>query len=216
MKTISDSHFQKSKEFVKLNKLWTKTWKSLIINPFSKLLKDVDFDENDLYLLVKNYCEHHCEDVDQGFEANIKDIIKAYNFDDKTKKLLTYSFFNYVEYINDYLDSFNIMIVNTGRSEWDIIRYMDQFLGDIGSNKVCLWHERYDNESGEFVVFDKKFVEKCLVNNKFPELPRVEPSKEAKDLVKIITKENKTRQDNKVDVLEKLRENVFVCSLRQI
>jgi hypothetical protein len=195
MKTIQYTDFKNSKEFTKLNRLWEKTWRSLVINPFSMLLKDVDFDENDFYLLVKNYCEYQYEDAEQGFKANIKDVVKAYNLNDQTKKLLNYGFLNYVEYINDYLDSFNIMLVNTGRGEWNTIRFMNHFLGDISNNKVCLWHERYDNESGEFVIFDKKFVEKCLNNNYFPELPnRVGPSKYYKDLAKTITKENKTAQ----------------------
>lgn len=213
MKTISYTDFKSSKDFLKLHKLWAKTWKGLVDNPFSKLIKDVDFDQEDLLSLIRHYCEHHYEDAfdrrDPGPE--IKDIVNSYDLNDKTKKLLYYSFLNYVEYINDYLDSFNIVLVNTGRGEWNTIRFMNHFLGDINSNKVCLWHERYDTESGEFVVFDKALVEKCLNNNKFSELPnRVEPSQEYKDLAKIIEKENKISRDHQdkleVDVVVKAKE----------
>jgi hypothetical protein len=194
MKALLHSHFKNTKEFVKLNKLWSKTWKSLVANPFSKLLKDVDFDENDFYNLVRHHCEHQYEDAADSDKQEIKDFVSAYNLDEQTKKLLTYSFFNYVEYINDYLDSFDIMLVNTGRDAWDTIRYMNHFMGDYNNTKVCLWHERYDNESGEFVVFNKNFVEKCLVNNSFPEIPnRTEPSKEYKDLAEMLRKQEKKR-----------------------
>lgn len=183
MKVIKNLPKQ-SKEFQSFFKMWQKTWEKLYNNQFYKLLSECDIDPNDFNYIVKEKCEFlYIESKPQMKNYNTikemkKDLSKNY------QDLIEYATSNFYKHINSYLNSHNIKLINTERNEWKTMRFMSNFLGDFNSSKIIFWHFRRDEESGEFVEFDKDFVLKCIKNKKIPDLPKnIKIPKKWKDVV---------------------------------
>lgn len=178
MDYIDRSH--NSKEIIKLKELWQETWEKLTIkNPFRIESLAILHDDFEVDEALKSLELHHCV-YHSGL--SIKEFVEDFGRT-RTPRLssslllhLTKIFTNHIESINNYCDAHNIQLVNKGDNPWEIIEFMNLFLGDFNNSKVVLWHDRLVDPqqswdpSGEFVIFDRKFAEECLSNNKFPKI----------------------------------------------
>lgn len=178
---------EQSKQAQSFFKMWNETWKLLTDNPYYRLIHDLDVDLSELADVVNNFVCHFYQehDVDcRRYEwTSIEDAVSKY-YDGEQLKLVLFAYKGYADYINSYLDKYNIQLINTERDEWKTMRFMSHFLGDFKSDKVVFWHERSDNESGEFVQCDLSFVKKCVKNGKMPKIPSVKISIEWEKIAK--------------------------------
>jgi hypothetical protein len=156
--------------------MWSETWQLLIDNPYYNLIHDLDVDFSELVEVVNNFVCYFYQENGGDYCRNKLTTIEELvcNYDKEYQDLLTFAYKGYVDFINSYLDEHNIQLINTERDEWKTMRFMSHFLGDFKSDKVVFWHERSDNESGEFVQCDLSFVKKCVENRKMPKIPSVE------------------------------------------
>lgn len=156
--------------------MWSETWQLLIDNPYYNLIHDLDVDFSELVEVVNNFVCYFYQENGGDYCRNKLTTIEELvcNYDKEYQDLLTFAYKGYIDFINSYLDEHNIQLINTERDEWKTMRFMSHFLGDFKSDKVVFWHERSDNESGEFVQCDLSFVKKCVENRKMPKIPSVE------------------------------------------
>jgi hypothetical protein len=190
MKPISEDDL-KSPSTDRLMELWSKKWLELCYENvyFRAIEQAIDFLEvSDFYYdFLKNYIEtDFCEYVGERLTSmdwdedkcvrDIRDFLRSLpNVPENPiiEKHLLFSIKILHDYIKAYLDKHKITLVNTGRSEWKTIRFMSNF-PQLDTNFLLFWHERRDNESGEFVVLEKRFVHQCLKNDKFPDVEDID------------------------------------------
>lgn len=186
-----------SKVAESFRKMWAKNWEKLLYNPYYNLICNLDIDSwNDFGLILDNmvcsqYTEAEYEHIMDWQEPvfALKKLLSEYK--KEYQEILSFAFKGHADYINSYLEEHNIQLINTGRDEWKIIRFVDYFLGDFGSDKVVFLHERYDGESGEFVMFDLSFVKECVKNNKIPDPPKVKIDRKWKKLARSLEDQEK-------------------------
>lgn len=156
--------------------MWENTWQKLADNPYWKFAESLDLDwVNGIEIFKAKVCLS-LSDCEQELLPNPKGENIAELTSDKEE---AFAYQGCAEFIDSYLKKHNIQLVDTGRNEWTIIRFMAFLLGDFNNAKVMLWHNRYDDESGEFAIFDRSFVDQCLKDGKLPDILGFEEAEKA-------------------------------------
>jgi len=202
---------KQSKESQSFFKMWDKNWKKLIDNPYYRLVDNLDIDLSELFVVLDNYVCYFYQESDGEHRRNewtsIEEAVSKHYRGDQLK-LVLFAYKGYADYINSYLDKHNIQLINTERDEWKTMRFISHFLSDFKSDKVVFWHERSDNESGEFVQCDLSFVKKCLKHGKMPELPKVKIPNEWKKIVKACKIEEDAKSESVMSEANKILESL--------
>ena len=190
---------KQSKESQSFFKMWDKNWNKLIDNPYYRLVKNLDIDLSEMHVVLDNcvcyfYQESEFEHRRNEWKSIEEAVSKCYK--GEQLKLVLFAYKGYADYINSYLGKHNIKLINTERDEWKTMRFMSHFLGDFKSDKVVFWHERSDNESGEFVQCDLSFVKKCLKYGNMPELPKIKIPNEWKKIAKACEVEEDAKSES--------------------
>lgn len=207
-RVFTNKNFSKrSKEFVSFYKIWEKTWDKLAYNAYYRFVAKLDVDLCDLCIVVDNevclsYKESDYDSQRYNWKSIRESVADLYPKD--YSDLVVLAFTAYAEHINSYLDKHNIQLINTGRSQWKTMRFMNHFLGDRNSSKVVFWHERHDGESGEFVMCDPSFVKKCIKKGKMPDVPSVKIPRKWKETAKAWKEAEETKGQKVIAEAQKI------------